>query len=165
MISSAQEKDVMKTARSIEEQEERKAARDNGKEGEISPELRQPMTQKKRRGDASRIAAWRFQPGKSGNPGGVPKHDIAKEIAQAIFANNADMIYAAYTKMLRKGNAYAYQVLSDRAFGKLKETIHAEVSPYREYTDEELQKRLHELEQKLGYVKVLPPSDDTPKPN
>jgi hypothetical protein len=154
----------VKTARSIEGQEERKAARDNGNEAQISPELRQSLKQKKRRGDASRIAAWRFQPGKSGNPGGVPKHDIAKEIAQAIFLNNPEMIYKAYTKMLRRGNAYAFQVLSDRAFGKLKETVHAEISPYREYTDEELQKRLRELEQQLGYVKVLPPSD-APKPN
>jgi hypothetical protein len=94
----------------------------------------------------------------------VPKHDIAKEIAQAIFANNADMIYAAYTKMLRKGNAYAYQVLSDRAFGKLKERHEVEVGPYRDMTEDELKKRLHELEQKLGYVRVLPPSDE-PKPN
>jgi hypothetical protein len=123
------------------------------------------MKPKLKQRDASRIAAWRWQPGKSANPGGVPKYDVAKEIAQAIFLNNPEMIYKAYSKMLRKGNAYAFQVLSDRAFGKLKETIQAEISPFREYTDEELQKRLHELEQQLGYVKVLPPADDAPKPN
>ena len=154
----------MRTAQSIEEQEERKQARDNGDEAQISPELTQPMTQKKRRGDASRIAAWRWQPGKSANPGGVPKHDVAKEIAKAIFENNPDLVYKAFAKAIAKGNAYCYQVLADRAYGKLKEAIQAEVSPYHEYTDEELQKRLHELEQKLGYVRVLPPSDE-PKPN
>ena len=122
----------MKTAESIEAQEERKQARDNGDKAENSPVFTQPITPKKQRGDASRIAAWRWQKGKSANPGGVPKHDIAKEIAQAIFLNNPEMIYKAYSKMLRKGNAYAFQVLSDRAFGKLKETIQAEISPYRE---------------------------------
>jgi hypothetical protein len=116
----------MKTAWSIEEQEERKAARDNGDQPQTSRELTQSVARKWRRGDASRIAAWRWQPGKSANHG-VPKHDIAKEIAQAIFLNNADMIYAAYTKMLRKGNAYSFQVLSERAFGKLKESIQHEV--------------------------------------
>jgi hypothetical protein len=115
--------------------------------------------------DASRIAAWRWQPGKSANPGGVPKHDVAKEIAKAIFENNPDMVYKAFAKAIAKGNAYAFQVLVDRGYGKLKETIHAEVSPFREYTDEELKKRLHELEQQLGYVKVLPSADDAPKPN
>jgi len=154
----------LKTAESIEAQEERKQARDNGDKAENSPVFTQPITPKKQRGDASRIAAWRWQKGKSANPGGVPKHDIAKEIAQAIFLNNPEMIYKAYSKMLRKGNAYAFQVLSDRAFGKLKETIQAEILPYREYTDEQLQKRLHDLEQQLGYVKVLPPPD-APKPN
>src|SRR6516164_1639493 len=104
----------MRTARSIEEQEERKQARDNSDEAQILPELRQSVRQKHRRGDASRIAAWRFQPGKSGNPGGVPKHDVAKEIAKAIFENNPDMVYKAFAKAIAKGNAYAFQVLADR---------------------------------------------------
>jgi hypothetical protein len=152
---------VVKTARSIEEQEERKTARDNG---QTSPQFTPPMKPKLKQRDASRIAAWRWQPGKSANPGGVPKHDVAKEIAKAIFENNPDLVYKAFVKAIRKGNAYCYQVLADRAYGKLKETIQAELSPYHEYTDEELQKRLRELEEKLGYVKVLPPSD-APKPN
>ena len=79
----------MKTARGIEEQEERKKARDNG---QTSPELTQSVTRKSRRGDASRIAAWRWQPGKSANPGGVPKRDVAKEIAEAIFPNLAQRL-------------------------------------------------------------------------
>jgi len=155
----------MKTARSIEEQEERKSA---SADAQTSPELTQPVTQKKRRGDASRIAAWRWQPGKSANPGGVPKHDIAKEIAQAIFLNNPEMIYKAYTKMLRKGNAYAFQVLSDRAFGKLKERHELEVGPYREMSDDELRERIAQLERELGISslapELLPPSSDL-KPN
>jgi len=47
------------------------------------------------------------------------------------------MISEAYRKMLHKGNAYAFQVLSERAFGKLKEPIQHEVRPYSEKTDEE----------------------------
>jgi hypothetical protein len=62
-----------------------------------------------------------FVKGQSGNPGGKPKNDLAKEIAQAIFENDADAIYRAYAKALRAGNAYAFTVLADRAFGKLKE--------------------------------------------
>jgi len=87
----------MKTADSIEQQEARKQARDNraksdrketmdnGSDPRFSPQLTQPVTPKRGRGDASRIAAWRWQKGKSANPGGVPKHDISKEICQAIF--------------------------------------------------------------------------------
>ena len=109
----------MKTAETIEAQEERKNAGDDGRS---SREFTPPVKPKLKQRDASRIAAWRWQPGKSANPGGVPKHDIAKEVAQAIFLNNPEMIYKAFCKILRRGNAYAFQVLADRAFGKLKET-------------------------------------------
>lgn len=103
--------------------------------------------------DATRIAAWRWQSGKSANPGGVPKHDVAKEIAKAIFLNNSEMIYKAYCKMLKRGNAYAFQVLSDRAFGKLKEHYEVEAGPFRDLTDDELRERIAKLEEQLG---VLP---------
>jgi hypothetical protein len=56
------------------------------------PELKQSVTQKHKRGDASytaRIAPLRFKPGQSGNPGGVPKHDVSKEIAQAHFSQQS----------------------------------------------------------------------------
>jgi hypothetical protein len=69
---------------------------------------------------------------------------------------------------LAKGSPYAFQVLSDRAFGKLKETHTIEHSPYKDLSDEELEAKVKELEQKLakelGYVKVepqiLPPAED-----
>jgi len=116
--------------------------------------------------DASRIAAWRWQPGKSANPGGVPKHDIAKEVAQAIFLNNPEMIYKAFCKILRRGNAYAFQVLADRAFGKLKETHAIEHSPYKGVSDEDLEARIVELKRKLGWpgFESQSPADET-KPN
>jgi hypothetical protein len=106
-VSTRSKRYVVKTARTIAEQSERVAARDNEGDAQTSPELTQPMTQKKRRGDESRIVAWRWQPGKSANPGGVPKHDIAKAIAQAIFLNDPDMIHKAYTKMLPRGTLIA----------------------------------------------------------
>ena len=95
----------MKTAETIQAQEERKNARDDGRS---SREFTPPVTPKLKQRDASRIAAWRWQPGKSANPGGVPKHDIAKEVAQAIFLNNPEMIYKAFCKILKRGNAYAF---------------------------------------------------------
>src|SRR5579862_5520619 len=64
-----------------------------------------------------------YVPGQSGNPGGQRKNDLAKEIAQAIFENDGPAIYRAFAKALRSGNAYAFTVLADRAFGKLKEKV------------------------------------------
>jgi hypothetical protein len=64
-----------------------------------------------------------WKPGQSGNPGGRPKNDLAKEIAQAIFENDAEAIYKSFAKALRSGNAYSFDVLANRAFGKMKETI------------------------------------------
>ena len=113
----------MKTADSIEQQEARKAARDNGNDEHSSPANTPPVRQKLNQRDARRIAAWKWQPGQSGNPSGRPKHDLAAEIARAIFENNAPMIYEAYRRMLHKGNAYACQVLGERAYGKMKESI------------------------------------------
>jgi len=76
--------------------------------------LQEPPPQKRRRGDASyvaRIAPWKWKPGHCPNPGGRPKNDIAKEIAQAVFANNAEALYKTYTKAALKGNAYAFKEL------------------------------------------------------
>jgi hypothetical protein len=86
----------------------------------------------------------------SGNPGGVPKHDYAKEIAKAIFENNPEMVYKAFLKALSKGSAYAYQVLADRAYGKLKEHHAVEVGPYRDMTAQELLAQIQQKESALG---------------
>lgn len=69
--------------------------------------------------------------------------------------------------MLRKGSAYAFAVLADRAFGKLREQITHEISPYHQQTDEELLERVRELERELGIsssAPELPPASET-KPN
>jgi hypothetical protein len=61
------------------------------------------------------------KPGQSGNANGRPKHDIASEIAQAVFTNIPELIYQAFCKLLRRGNGYTFQVLADRAFGQAEE--------------------------------------------
>ena len=74
---------------------------------------------------ADRIRPWMWKPGQSGNPAGRPK-DMARVIAQAAFENNPEMLYEAYVKALSKGSGFVFQVLSDRAYGKLKERIELE---------------------------------------
>ena len=58
-----------------------------------------------------------FQPGQRGNPSGRPKKDIAAEIAQRVFEENAEAIYRAMLKALLKGDPEVFAVLADRAFG------------------------------------------------
>jgi hypothetical protein len=62
--------------------------------------------------------ATRFKAGKSGNPGGRPKRDIAAEIAQLIFEKNGDEIYRVMLKALKNGNSKVFAALADRAYGK-----------------------------------------------
>jgi hypothetical protein len=111
-----------------------------------------------------------WKPGESGNPkGGSARHDLASQLARAIFENNPQLVYEAFLKAIAKGNAYAFQVLADRAYGKLKETIHAEISPYHDLSEAELREKIAKLEQELGVPpKDLPAhieNDDAPKPN
>ena len=65
--------------------------------------------------------------------------------------------------MLCKGSAYCFQVLSDRAFGKLKEVHQHDITPYEDVTDENLRDRVLELERELGIEpKMLPPDSEKP---
>jgi hypothetical protein len=89
---------------------------------------------------------------------------------RAVIEENFEAIKAAFSKVLRKGSPYAFQVLSDRAYGKLKETHAIEHNPYKHLSDEQLNERIKELEERLakdlGYIKVesqpqiLPPAKD-----
>lgn len=120
------------------------------------------------RQDAHRIAPFRWQPGKSANPGGRPKTDLAAEIARACFEQNAEALFKAFSKSLLRGNAYCFKELSDRAYGKLKERHEVELGPYREMTEEQLQQRIVELERELGISHAepaLPPAPDDLKRN
>jgi len=42
-----------------------------------------PVRKKSGRGDITRIAAWQWRTGQSGNPTGRAKHDLAQEIAES----------------------------------------------------------------------------------
>lgn len=64
-----------------------------------------------------------FQPGQSGNPGGRPKNDMAKEIAQAIFEENVPAIKKAYLKLLKRGSLGAFELLSNRAYNKVAQPL------------------------------------------
>ena len=158
---------AMKTSDTIAEQDERKQAKDNG---DSLPANTQPGTQKHKRGDASytaRIASWKWRPGQSGNPSGRPHRDLAAEIARAVFENNAEALYKAYTKAALKGNACAFKELADRAFGKLKE-IHQVDVRYKDVSESDLANEIMRLEIALGYRRAeeeAPPVSGESKPN
>lgn len=95
------------------------------------------------------IAPWRWKPGQSGNPGGRPKRDLAQVIARAVFEKNPELIYQAYAKLLAKGSAYGFQVVSDRAYGKLKESVEV-TNVYKELSDADINQRITELLTDLG---------------
>lgn len=77
---------------------------------------------------AERIKEWRWKPGQSGNPAGRVKNDFAAEIARAVFEENKELVYQSMARMLRNGSAFGFQVLSDRAYGKLKEEMNLNVN-------------------------------------
>jgi hypothetical protein len=151
----------MTTANNIARLEERKKT-----EGKRSPNDRSnghllrantpPNKPKKGRGDVSRIAAWMWQPGKSGNPSGRPKFDLSAEMCRAQFENDGPAIYAAINKSLRKGSPYALQVVSDRAYGKLREVHQLDVGQYQERnaTNEQLERRVAELDDEIGMTEL-----------
>jgi hypothetical protein len=159
----------MKTSESIEQGEERKR---QTKEATplTSTEIRKYARDKHPNSHTPRgcykfgpgrnpnIKPTQWKPGQSGNPLGSPllrkdKHDVAREIARAVFENNREQLYQAFANAALKGNAYAFQQLADRAYGKLKERVEYEVSEYREMSDEALIERLHQLEAQLGIVR------------
>ena len=72
-------------------------------------------------GRVENLKPWK--PGESGNPGGRPKRDIASEIAQAIFEQDAEEILAVFSKALKKGDSRVFTALADRAYGKAKKAV------------------------------------------
>lgn len=93
-------------------------------ESKVAQSSESPAKKKQRNPNSLKnLIPFKWKPGQSGNPGGKPKHDVAHEIARAIFENDSEAIYKAFAKTLRGGNAYSFNVLADRAFGKLKEKV------------------------------------------
>ena len=90
--------------------------------------------------------------------GGRPKKDISQEIARQVFENNPEMLYKAYTKALSKGQAFAFQVLSDRAFGKLVEKrINADggQQDFHDTDERSLSDRIAAIERDLGLAATI----------
>lgn len=132
-------------------------------EAQSSLTVKAKAEKKRPRPSARSLANLRpFRPGQSGNPGGRPKNDVAQEIAQAIFSNNPELIYQAFSKTLGKGNAYAFQVLSDRAFGKLKETKEV-THRHGDIPDGDLQARIDKLMQDLGLAQAVDAASEIAK--
>jgi hypothetical protein len=86
---------------------------------------------------------------------------LAQEIARAIFEQDGQAIFNAFRKILRKGSPYGFQVLSDRAYGKLKERVEVDTSPYREMSEAAILTRIAELEKQLG----IPPETAADSPD
>lgn len=165
----------MKTAGTIGRQEAKKdAEKSSHSKGQLHTQ-NSSLSGSGRRGQkggvpgAPQLRPYHFRAGESGNPGGRPKHDLAAEIARAIFEQDGLAIFDAFRKMLRKGSPYAFDVLANRGYGKLREVHQHEIHPYAEMPEVDILKRIAELEQKLGVgisrsgPELLPPADDDPK--
>jgi hypothetical protein len=87
------------------------------------------------------VAPWRR--GQSANPSGKPGYDVAAFLARKVIEKNIPEVYAGMAKALIGGNAYAFSVLADRGYGKLKEKV--ELSG-----DEALVNRLREGRKRLA---------------
>lgn len=158
---------AFKTSDSIEQQEERKQARDNV---DSSPTSTPPVREKLKQRDASRIAKWKWPKGFAPNPTGKNgRRDFAAELARAVIENNLQGLYQAYSKAALRGNAYLFKELSDRAYGRLKERIELDGSPYAATPIADLAQQLKQLEQKYEQqreeLEALPPVSGEPKPN
>jgi len=73
------------------------------------------------KGRKENLKPWK--PGQSGNPGGRPTHDLAAEIARAIFEQDSEAITRAFAAELKKGNSKVFTALADRAYGKPRQQI------------------------------------------
>jgi hypothetical protein len=61
--------------------------------------------------------------GVSGNPGGLPGYDVAAKIARKVFELNEEAIYTGMAQEVIDGKPYAFDVVANRGFGKMKETV------------------------------------------
>ena len=120
----------------------------------VPPQNTRKISSKARPGAGERLKPWRWKQGQSGNPGGRPKNDLARDIAQAIFENNPEMIYMAFCKAIAKGNAYCFKELAERAYGKLPETKEV-MHKYQNVADQDLQARMDAILKELGLVKQI----------
>lgn len=141
----------MRTADSIEATQEQGSGKIPTKNAKVKPDLRARRL-------ANLVAPWTSET--APRNGGRPKKDMASIIARQVFENNPELLYKAYVKALAKGQAFAFQVLSDRAYGKLKEVKEltgANGGPveFREANDADLSARIAQLERDLGLAGAI----------
>lgn len=141
----------MRTAAKIEESAVTKAV-ERELEHQNSEHVPEQVKKKRKLPDA--IKPYQWVKGVSGNPGGRSRGDRAAELAREILEANPEAYYRGFAEQLSKGNAYAFGVLADRAFGKLKETkeithIHQDVP------DTDLQRRIDELVRDCGLAQQV----------
>lgn len=99
-----------RTAQQIEESKSLKA---------VSP--KPPSKRGQHPNSRKNLSPW--PKGTSGNPGGIPGTDVAAMIARRAFEEDPDGVLDGFKEQLAKGNAYAFSVLADRGYGKMKEKI------------------------------------------
>jgi hypothetical protein len=99
-----------------------------------------------------------IQKGEVRNPRGIngwaKGTDVAAVLAKAVIEGNYEEAVEGLAAQLRKGNAYTFKELADRAYGKLKER--KEVTHlYEEVPDADIDKRIAELERDLGLARAI----------
>ena len=67
-----------------------------------------------------------WKKGVSANPGGLPGTDLAAVYARRLFEEHPEGITDELGDRLKGFNAYAYSVLADRGYGKVKEVQQVE---------------------------------------
>jgi hypothetical protein len=139
---------MRRTAQSIEENKEARRAEKPRKKGGKKPQRRQSEGKKTGfRGPSPDVGkATQWKPGQSGNPGGLPKDDVSRAIARAAFENDPAALIKAFQGALRRGNAYTFKELADRAYGKVKDRVeHSGAMRFEGLSSAELDARLEEL--------------------
>jgi hypothetical protein len=76
--------------------------------------------------------------------------DVSRIVARAVFEMNPNRLYRAYANAALRGNGYVFQQLAERAYGKLKERVEYDITPYSEVPKENLLERLQELKRELN---------------
>ena len=139
----------MRTKESIEASQSEKTPNKNS---DIKPKIKEvwPLG-KNPRSLANLCAPW--TPESAPRNGGRPKKDMSQEIAKQVFENNPELIYKAFSAQLAKGGAFAFQVLSDRAYGKLKETREIG-NEYNDIPDDQVQAEIDKLMARIGLARA-----------
>lgn len=110
-----------RTAQQIEEHKSVTAPKAKANKSLKAVKAKPPSRRGQNPNSRKNLSPW--PKGTSGNPGGLPGTDVAAIIARRAFEEHPEEILVGFQEQLSKGNAYAFSVLADRGYGKLKEKI------------------------------------------